>query len=132
MWAAGLYDLGLTAATFWEMTPAHFAALYRRHKSAVEHNDRWFALLASMYANVHRDEKRRSHPFSIEDFMPGAGSREPTEEELLAMPPQERIAALIRARNVQTAEDQKALLRQTQLETKGAVIIGEKLNGSNG
>jgi len=45
--------------------------MFDRHLDAEERKDRRIALLACMYANAHRDEKKQLRPFTISDFMPG-------------------------------------------------------------
>lgn len=73
-----MIDLGLTADYFWSLTPAQFQLLWRRHLAREERMDRRFSLLATLYANVHRDEKRRPMPYTIEDFLPRHEARAPT------------------------------------------------------
>ena len=65
-----MIDLGLTSDAFWALTPAQFQLLWRRHLAREERQDRRFSLLATLYANAHRDEKRRPMPYTIEDFLP--------------------------------------------------------------
>jgi Phage tail assembly chaperone protein, TAC len=75
--AAGVYDLRLTPAEFWDLTPREFNALWDRHIAAEERHDRRIALICTLYANAHRDEKKRSTAFEITDFMPKYGEQEP-------------------------------------------------------
>jgi hypothetical protein len=70
MWASGVYDLGLTDAQFWAITPRQFHALYERHLDAMERQARNFGLLAVLYGEAHRDKTKRAVPFMIEDFVP--------------------------------------------------------------
>lgn len=62
--------LGLTEAQFWEYTPRHVLTLWHYHIAAESRMDRRFAVLYTMYANAHRDDKKHPKPFAIEDFLP--------------------------------------------------------------
>lgn len=66
--AAGVYDLGLTAADFSSFTPRHIDAFYKRHLAAETRR----MTLTLWYANVNRDRDRHPQPFVIDDFVPGA------------------------------------------------------------
>lgn len=66
--AAGVYDLGLTAAEFSSFTPRHIDAFYKRHLAAESRR----MMLTLWYANTHRDTNQKPEPFSIDDFVPGA------------------------------------------------------------
>ena len=66
--AAGVYDLGLTAAEFSSFTPRHIDHFYKRHLAAESRR----MILTLWYANVHRDTEKRPDPFSMDDFVPGA------------------------------------------------------------
>ncbi len=67
MLAAGVVDLGLTAAEFSSFTPRHIDAFYKRHLAAESRR----MMLTLWYANVHRDTEKKPDPFSMEDFVPG-------------------------------------------------------------
>lgn len=65
--------LGLTEAQFWEYTPRHVLTLWNYSLIESERRmDRRFAVLYTMYANTHRDEKRHPKAFTVEDFLPGS------------------------------------------------------------
>jgi len=68
--AAGVYDLGLTAAEFSTFTPRHIDHFYKRHLNAEARRMQ----LTLWYANVHRDTEKKPEPFSIDDFVPGVSS----------------------------------------------------------
>lgn len=68
--AAGVYDLGLTAAEFSSFTPRHIDHFYKRHLAAEARR----MMLTLWYANVHRDTDKKPDPFSIDDFVPGASA----------------------------------------------------------
>lgn len=68
MWAAGVIELGLQPAYFWSLLPVHFDRLCRAHRARERRADRRFGLMASIFANAHRDRKIRPTPFTIEDF----------------------------------------------------------------
>jgi hypothetical protein len=65
--AAGVYDLGLTAAEFSSFTPRHIDHFYKRHLAAESRR----MLLTLWYANVHRDPAKHG-AFTMDDFVPGA------------------------------------------------------------
>jgi len=101
--ALGLYDLGLAPAVFWSLTMRELDVLWKRHLAAEERRDRRVALLATMYANAHRDEKKKLSPYELEDFMP----RRPTPDAV-ADPRADRGAGPYRT---QTVAQQIAMLR---------------------
>ena len=83
MWAVGRYDLKLTEEEFWGLTLREFGLLIERYNAEVERQDFRVGLLCSVLANIYRDDKRRSEPFTPQDFMPDYGTvvhREPVEE----------------------------------------------------
>lgn len=65
-----MVDLGLSPADFWAMTPRQIRFLAERY--AAMRREQWgpFAMLASLYANAHRDPNKRREPFASSDFMP--------------------------------------------------------------
>lgn len=70
MWATGVYDLGLTDAQFWALTPRQYDLLANRFLDAEERASQRFGLLATLYANAHRDREKHPHPFELQDFAP--------------------------------------------------------------
>lgn len=79
--AFGVVDLGLSLKEFWRLTPRQLRFLSERY--AALRREQWapFAMLASLYANVHRDEKKRPTPFSALDFMPAEAEPEAEKEK---------------------------------------------------
>ena len=75
MWACGVYDLGLSSETLFSLTPRHFDALLQRFLDQQEREAQRFGLLATLYANAHRDSKTRAQPFAIDDFTPSRHGR---------------------------------------------------------
>ena len=65
-----VYNLKLTTDQFWRLTLKEFNALAEHHKV----NERWLnyrsAIIATVIAEVNRDEKKRYAPFEPKDFMP--------------------------------------------------------------
>jgi hypothetical protein len=51
-WSQAVYDLRLSEEAFFDLTPAQFSALMRRHKSAHQTNEFLFAQLTSVIANT--------------------------------------------------------------------------------
>lgn len=51
------------------MTPGELAGLCDRHRQAEERQDRRFAALMCFYANAHRDNAKRSEPFTVDEFL---------------------------------------------------------------
>lgn len=70
MWAAAVYDLGLTDSQFWDLTPRHFRALWDRRLDEHDRQNRIVCQLLVLYANTHRDTNRRLQPFTLDDFAP--------------------------------------------------------------
>lgn len=82
MLAAGVVDLGLTAAEFSSFTPRHIDAFYKRHLGAESRR----MMLTLWYANVHRDTDQKPDPFTMDDFVPGASSSHVTVRAVERMP----------------------------------------------
>jgi hypothetical protein len=114
MWAAGVYDLGLTAAAFLDLTPRQFDALFERHQQAEQRADARAALVCSVLANVNRDPKKRSSPYHVSDFMPGAAKSNGHKE----LPPHV----------IQPVEDQLAWAKMLTLNL-AAIHRQKKANG---
>ena len=70
LWAIGRFDLGLSEQEFWRLTLRELAALLKRWRFDQERADWRAGMVASVIANIHRDRKRRSKPFTPQDFMP--------------------------------------------------------------
>ena len=67
--AAGMYDLGLTAAEVSALTPRHLTALHKRRGLEQEHQTRLFCFLAAQVYNLFRDTEKKPEPFTADDFM---------------------------------------------------------------
>lgn len=70
MWATGVYDLGLTDAQFWALTPRQLNLLIERFLDSEERMSQRFGLLAALYANAHRDREKHPRLFELQDFAP--------------------------------------------------------------
>ena len=79
MWAAGVVDLGLTSAVFWDLTPHEFDLLFDRHLDREDRANRRAALIAVHIANYAG--KMRAKPLSIDDILQPRNVRQPTEME---------------------------------------------------
>jgi len=69
---------------FWHLTLKEFNALSERHKDAQDWLDYRTGLLCSVLAEINRDHKRKSQPYTPADFMPKKASRGQTPEQILA------------------------------------------------
>lgn len=81
MWSFGRYNLRLSEDEFWGVTPAEFVALVERYKEEQTWLNWRAALVCAVLANIYRDTKRKSQPFTPEDFMPGHEKEEPQTVE---------------------------------------------------
>jgi hypothetical protein len=61
-------ELGVTEQRFWTMTPRMFHALHRRYWQGEKRADYRAGVVASLLANIHRDEKKRPTAYKPEDF----------------------------------------------------------------
>jgi hypothetical protein len=59
--------LGLSDHEFWKLTLYELDLLSVRHRHKQEREDRRAAMAAWVLANVNRDSKQRSEPFSLEE-----------------------------------------------------------------
>jgi hypothetical protein len=80
LWSSARYDLHLSDADFWSLTPRQFSALLRRHKQALDRSNYLVGILASVTANFSM--ARPDPPLSSEDFMLGRKVKEPTDDEI--------------------------------------------------
>lgn len=55
---------------FWHLTLAQLGSLAQRYKNDQRRGDYRAALVCSVIAEVYRDRKHRSKPFTPDDFMP--------------------------------------------------------------
>lgn len=107
MEAAAVGDLGLTIAEFWEMTPRHLLAAYRRFEAAEERADRRTAFIVATLANAHRDSRQHPEPFTIEDFMPRHGAGQTSQPiDLEKLPLDQRVAWVTKMRTSQSMAEQ--------------------------
>ena len=72
-WAIARYDLGLTEADFYWITPAQLRALYDRHAQAREHLELLTGILASVTVNFGFCHPEK--PMVPVDFMPTRRAR---------------------------------------------------------
>ena len=113
MQAAAVGDLGLGLAEFWNLTPAHFMAVWRRFEAREQRLDRRAALIASLLCEINRDSSKKPDPFTIADFMPKTakktvpGQGEISEEELLTLPLEQRVAYVCKQRTTQSIVHQQ-------------------------
>jgi hypothetical protein len=68
LWAIGRYDLRLSEAEFWALTPCEFQLLLDRNKLHVQWQESMAALHPMLYAERHRDKTKRRQPYSLQDF----------------------------------------------------------------
>ncbi|MGA2650421.1 MAG: hypothetical protein ABSF28_07850 [Terracidiphilus sp.] len=85
LWSSARYDLHLTDAEFWSLTPRQFSALLHRHKANRDWVNYMVGILASTSANFSM--ARPKEPLSASDFML---NRKPEEETGIELA--ERIA----------------------------------------
>jgi len=78
--------LHLTEADFWNSTLAQIAALSKRYREQEERLDFRTGQICAILANIYRDHKRKSKPFTPQDFMPQYATipKKQTSEEMLA------------------------------------------------
>ncbi len=67
------YIIGLKPWEFWQLTLTEWTRMAEGYMAREERNDYRAALICSVLANIHRDEKRRREPYRPQDFMPGEG-----------------------------------------------------------
>ena len=80
LWSSARYDLLLTDAEFWSLTPRQFHALLHRHKSRLERDNYFVGLVASVTANYSMC--RPDPPFSASDFMLNRKIKEATDYDI--------------------------------------------------
>jgi len=83
MWSFGRYCLKLTEKAFWSLTLAQFNALAERFISEQESLNYRAALVCSVIAEVNRDRKKRTKPFTPQDFMPKKKKAKLTGEQTM-------------------------------------------------
>lgn len=62
------YDLRLTEAQFWALTPYEFSLLLDRHRVDGRWQEGMAAVQPMLYAESLRDETRRRESFTLEEF----------------------------------------------------------------
>jgi hypothetical protein len=80
LWSSARYDLHLSDADFWSLTPRQFSALLHRHKQALDRSNYLVGMLASVTANfsmAHPDP-----PLSASDFMLDRKVKEVTDDDV--------------------------------------------------
>lgn len=113
--------MGLTAEQFWDLTPRHFAGVYKHYIDSERRQDSRFALLACLYANSHRDEKKRNTPFELSDFMPG-GNPVPSHHGVDDMVAMAKAVTMIFTEENRT---RRKLPRRSRVDLIAAGIIDE-------
>jgi hypothetical protein len=88
-----VYDLGLSDAEFWKITPRQYDALYERHK---EHIQRWEYMFAQNTAyTVNFSMGHPKEPISPSDLMPSmAAYKEPVKRSKITKKEQSYMAAM--------------------------------------
>ncbi|AQU06109.1 hypothetical protein B1772_04745 [Dehalococcoides mccartyi] len=84
MWATARYDLHLTEDQFWRLTLKEYAALLKHHRINMEWQDYRAGLICSVLANINRDPKKHTKPYTPADFMPQKNPTKMTPEQMLA------------------------------------------------
>ena len=84
MWAFGRYDLKLSELDFWNLTLVEFNALSERYKEAQKWLNHRVAMICSVIANTVRDRKKKSKPWTPDDFMPIKEQKQMTAEQMFA------------------------------------------------
>jgi hypothetical protein len=80
LWSSARYDLHLSDAEFWSLTPRQFHALLHRHKQRLERDNYLVGMVASVTANfsmAHPDP-----PLSASDFMLNRRIKEVTDDDV--------------------------------------------------
>ncbi len=90
MWSTARYDLGLTDAEFWRLTPRQYAALLKRHHHKVEHDEYMLAEIISKTVNFSFCHPE--HPTKTIDFMPSMRGKKVSQAQTI-----ERLKAQFRA-----------------------------------
>ena len=75
LWSSARYDIHLSDAEFWHLTPRQLSALLRRHKQRLDRDNYLAGIVASTTANFSM--ARPKEPLSADDFMLG---RKPPKE----------------------------------------------------
>ncbi|MCJ7669566.1 MAG: hypothetical protein MUO61_03495 [Dehalococcoidia bacterium] len=87
-WALLKYHFHISDSDYWKLTPAQLNVLIDRYNQEEEIKNRRTALMCAVYANCHRDPKKKA--FTVEDFMPTRKKetqepKEQTQEQKLFM-----------------------------------------------
>lgn len=70
MWSIARVHLGMTQEQFLACTPREFDAFCQRLELIDKKQQFNAALICSVLAEINRDRRQRSRPFSPQDFMP--------------------------------------------------------------
>lgn len=104
IWSVGRFDLGLTDAEFWQLSPTMFDALWKRLEDNRERALYGHAMTCATYANVHRAED--AEIVTPDQFMPKTEAKRLADEK-------------------RQAEAQRAVLKE---KLRGVVgILGAKI-----
>lgn len=97
MWAIARYDLGLSEAEFWQLTPRLFEELSDRWKAAQARADRRAGEVVAMLYNINRDRKADPRGKAWDDWFPQEDRSEPqTDDQMFAA--MKMLALMQRAR----------------------------------
>ena len=77
----GRYDLLLSEEEFWGLTYKEFNALSERCKTSHDWLNYRAALICSVLANTVRDPKKKSKPYTPQDFMPEEKRTRPSKKQ---------------------------------------------------
>jgi len=82
LWAFGRYDLYLSEFDFWNLTLVEFNALSERYRESQKWLNYRAAMICAVVANTVRDRKKKSKPWTPDDFMPIKECRQMTAEQM--------------------------------------------------
>lgn len=68
--------MGIAPERFWRMTPLLFDERLKRLRARERQVDYRFGVIATLFANAHRDQKKHPRPFKPEAFFPSLRNNE--------------------------------------------------------
>jgi hypothetical protein len=83
LWATARYDLRLSDAEFYALTPREFDALVKRDKRHTEHEEYMFAQLTAVVMNT--GFRSREEPAQPKDYMPSQWRKTPASKSSEAL-----------------------------------------------
>jgi hypothetical protein len=93
LWATARYDLHLSDAEFYALTPREFDALVKRHKRRREHDEFMLAQLTAVVMNT--GFRSREEPAQTRDYMPSQWRRKNTPVASPAQPVTQQSRAAV-------------------------------------